>query len=280
MDPLMRSQRKFQRLLVTAWVLCVSIDQSSDMAQRWHCSLFYLPLLCVLCLHSGQAVKVENVLTQSNFYQTEEPTGEYMFQFDEDEIFYVDLDKKETKWRLPQFGEVSTFEAAGALQNIGIMKQNLNIMIKRSNHSAAVSVRPEILTFTENPVVFGEPNTLICYTSKFFPPVIGIEWLKNGQPVAAGVSSTDYYPASDGSFSRFLYAAIIPEQDDVYTCSVTHDGLKTNPTYKTWSPEAPAPYSEMYENVICGLGLAVGILGIIIGIVLIFKAIKNQRRAY
>ncbi|KAM8952318.1 HLA class II histocompatibility antigen, DR alpha chain-like [Pelodytes ibericus] len=252
------------------------------MAERQPFSLYYLPLLCVLYLHSSQAVKVENVLTQSNFYQTREPSGEYMFQFDDDEIFYVDLDKKETKWRLPQFGELATFEAAGALQNIGIMKQNLKIMVERSNHSAATYVAPTINTFTENPVVFGEPNILICYTSKFFPPVIEINWLKNNKPVPNGLSETDFYPAPDGSFSRFLYLAFVPEEDDVYTCAVTHDGQAMNPTYSVWKPDISAPHPEIAENLVCGLGLAVGIIGIIFGIVLIFKALKmnNQRRGH
>uniref|UniRef100_A0A8C5Q9Q3 Ig-like domain-containing protein n=1 Tax=Leptobrachium leishanense TaxID=445787 RepID=A0A8C5Q9Q3_9ANUR len=248
------------------------------MAKIRLCSLYYIPLLCVLYLHSCQAVKVDNILTQSNFYQTKAPSGEFMFQFDEDEIFYVDLDRKETKWRLPQFGEVSTFEAAGALQNIGILKQNLNIMRQRSNYSAAPNDPPEILTFTENPVVFNEPNVLICYTTRFFPPVITMEWLKNGERVTSGLSETDFYPASDGSFSRFLYLTFIPEKDDIYTCSVTHAGQQMNPTYKMWRPESTISYSETKENVVCGLGLLVGLIGIIIGIILIVEAMRNNRR--
>ncbi|XP_053329276.1 RLA class II histocompatibility antigen, DP alpha-1 chain-like [Spea bombifrons] len=250
--------------------------ENSIMSERWCLSACSLLLICAVRLHCSQAVKVENVLTQSNFYQTQEPTGEYMFQFDEDEIFYVDLDKKETKWRLPQFGETATFEAAGALQNIGIMKHNLNIMMKRSNMTAARNVAPDIHLFPENPVVFEVPNTLICLASKFFPPVVKMSWMKNNQPVTDGVSETDFYPTPDGSFRKFLYLGFVPKQDDIYTCSVEHAGQPTNPTNQFWRPETSSPHPETSENIICGLGLAVGIVGIVAGIVLIFKALRRS----
>lgn len=84
---------------------------------------------------------VENVLTQAEFYQRDEKlqqdSGEFMFDFDGDEILHVDLQKKETVWRLPEFGEFASFEAQGALQNLAVLKSNLEIMMKRSNRSQA-----------------------------------------------------------------------------------------------------------------------------------------------
>ncbi|KAM5146748.1 mamu class II histocompatibility antigen, DR alpha chain-like [Mantella aurantiaca] len=237
--------------------------------------LGWILMICVFPLPSSDAVKHENVMTQSNFYQTLEPTGEFMFQFDKDEIFNVDLDKKETRWRLPQFGEMASFEAAGALQNIAVMKFNLNILEKRSNFTKAKSVPPELHVFSDKPVIVGEPNELICLSTKFFPPVIKMSWLKNNQPVSDGVSETDFYPAPDGSFSKFIYLATIPREGDVYTCSVEHAGQTTNPTNKFWEPEISKPDSETFENVICGLGLFYGMCGVIAAIVLICKGMKN-----
>nr|AMD82131.1 MHC class II alpha chain [Rhinella marina] len=199
--------------------------------------LLNLGLVCWTCIyvHTSQAVKVGNIMTQSNFYQTLEPSGEYMFQLDGDEMFHVDLQTKETRWKLPEFGRISTFDTAGALQNIGILKFNLDIYEKRSNYTKAKSVaRDDIQVFTEMPVVLGEPVTLVCLATQFFPPVIKMSWLKNNEPVTVGVTETVYYPAPDGSFSKFLYFAIIPQKGDVYTCSVEHDGLSMNPTNKFW----------------------------------------------
>ncbi|XP_075692622.1 HLA class II histocompatibility antigen, DR alpha chain-like [Rhinoderma darwinii] len=250
------------------------------MSQRKHLHLGLFSLACMFYVNTSQAVKVENILTQSVFYQTLEPTGEFMFQFDKDEIFHVDLQQKETRWRLPQFGELAGFEASGALQNIGVLKFNLDIYEKRSNYTKAKSVaRDDIHVFTEKPLVLGQPVTLVCLATQFFPPVIKMSWLINNQPVTDGVSETDYYPAQDGSFSMFLYLATLPKEGDVYTCSVEHAGLSINPTNKFWTPEVPKHISETSENVVCGLGLAVGIIGIVAGIALIFKGKKNMNQA-
>lgn len=51
----------------------------------------------------------------------------------------MDLEKKETVWRLPMFSTFASFDPQGALRNLAIVKQNLNIMIKRSNYTAATN---------------------------------------------------------------------------------------------------------------------------------------------
>nr|DBA20459.1 TPA: hypothetical protein GDO54_017236 [Pyxicephalus adspersus] len=206
------------------------------------------------------------------------PTGEFMFQFDKDEIFYVDLDQKKTEWRLPQFGQVASFEAAGALQNIAVLQNNLGIYERRSNFSKANNVAPNLFVHSEKPVVVGEPNVLICVARQFFPPVIKMSWMKDNHPVTGGVSETDFYPAPDGSFSKFLYLAIIPREGELYTCSVEHAGQTINPTNKFWRPEVPKVVPETTENIICGLGLFIGICGIITGIVLICKGMKDMHQ--
>ncbi|XP_075042572.1 RLA class II histocompatibility antigen, DP alpha-1 chain-like [Mixophyes fleayi] len=246
----------------------------NNMSQRQHLHLGYLYLICGFFLSTSQAVKVGNVLTQSDFYQTLEPTGEFMFQMDEDELFYVDFEEKQTRWRLPEFGEMTGIDTAATLGAMTLLKNNLEVLKKWSNNTKATYVAPEINVFTEEPVNLGEPSTLICLTTKFFPPVMKMSWLKNNHPVTVGVSETDFYPAPDGSFSKFLYVVLIPKQGDVYTCSVEHAGLSVNPTNKLWRPEPPRHVSETSKNVVFGLGLAFGICGIIAGIALIFKA-KN-----
>lgn len=65
-----------------------------------------------------------------------------MFDFDGDEIFHVDIGKSETIWRLKEFGQFASFEAQGALANLAVDKANLEIMIKRSNHTPAANGTP------------------------------------------------------------------------------------------------------------------------------------------
>ncbi|XP_075346690.1 HLA class II histocompatibility antigen, DR alpha chain-like [Mycteria americana] len=244
-----------------------------------------LALLAVMTLQGVGAVKVGNVLIQTTFHQRDERLqqegSQFMFDFDGDEIFHVDLQKQETIWRLPEFGTFASFEAQGALQNTAVGKQNLEIMMKRSNRSQGTIAPPEVTVFSEDPVELGDPNVLICYVDKFWPSVISITWLRNGNEVTDGVLETVFYPREDNSFHKFSYLPFIPTRGDYYDCRVQHEGLATA-LLKHWEPQVPLPASESTETLVCALGLAVGIVGIIVGTILIIKAMKmnsarNQR---
>ncbi|NXH68988.1 DRA protein, partial [Hydrobates tethys] len=173
------------------------------------------------------------------------------------------------------------FEAQGALQNMAVDKQNLEIMMKRSNRSQATIVPPEMTVFSEDPVELGDPNVLICYVDKFWPSMINITWLRNGQMTTDGVLETIFYPRDDNSFRKFSYLPFIPTRGDYYDCRVEHEGLPTA-LLTHWEPQVPLPASESTETLVCALGLAVGIIGIVVGTILIIKAMKmnsarNQR---
>uniref|UniRef100_A0A8C3FFX6 Ig-like domain-containing protein n=1 Tax=Chrysemys picta bellii TaxID=8478 RepID=A0A8C3FFX6_CHRPI len=180
---------------------------------------------------------VENMLSQAEFYQrmdqSQRETGEYMFEFDQDEILHVDLERKETVWRLPNFSKFTSYEAQGALGNAAVGKANLESLIKSFNHTRAQNVPPEVTVFPEGPMELGEPNVLICFVDKFSPPVLSVMWLKNGQEVTEGVYETDFYPRQDNSFRKFSYLPFLPSQGDFYDCRVEHRGLP-EPFTKHW----------------------------------------------
>uniref|UniRef100_A0A674K273 Ig-like domain-containing protein n=1 Tax=Terrapene triunguis TaxID=2587831 RepID=A0A674K273_9SAUR len=185
----------------------------------------------------------ENMLSQVEFYQrtdrSQQESGQYTQGFNQDEMFYVDLERKETVWRLPDFGKFASFEAQLALGNAAVGKQNLEIMIKRSNRTQAENVPPEVTVFPRGPVELGEPNILICFVDKFSPPVLSVTWLKNGQEVTGGVYETDFYPRQDNSFRKFSYLPFVPSQGDFYDCRVEHGGLPE--TFTIHWGEAGAP---------------------------------------
>lgn len=51
----------------------------------------------------------------------------------------MDLDKKETVWMLPEFGQLASFDPQGGLQNIAVVKHNLGVLTKRSNSTPATN---------------------------------------------------------------------------------------------------------------------------------------------
>ncbi|XP_006882259.1 PREDICTED: HLA class II histocompatibility antigen, DP alpha 1 chain-like [Elephantulus edwardii] len=235
-------------------------------------------LTSLLSIQRAGAIEADHVSTYAMFAQTESPTGEYMFEFDEDEQFYVDLDKKETVWHLPEFGRAFSFEAQGGLSNIVIMKSNLKIMIDRSNHTQDTNVPPEVTVFPKEPVELGQPNTLICHIDNFFPPVLNVTWLRNGEVVTKGVGESLFLPRTDYKFYNFQklhYLTFVPSAEDVYDCKVEHWGLE-EPFLKHWEAQEPIQVPETTETVVCILGLAVGLVGIIAGTVLIIKALRSS----
>uniref|UniRef100_A0A8D2B0J2 Ig-like domain-containing protein n=1 Tax=Sciurus vulgaris TaxID=55149 RepID=A0A8D2B0J2_SCIVU len=210
-----------------------------------------------------------------NLYQSYGPSGQYTHEFDGDEQFYVDLQKKETVWSHPMFSDIGKLDPQSALQNIAIVRHNLDILIKRSNSTAAPNKVPDVTVFPKSPVMLGRPNILICLVDNIFPPVINITWLSNGRSVTEGVSETNFLSKSDHSFLKIAYLTFLPSDDDVYDCKVEHWGLD-KPLLKHWEPQIPNPVSELTETVVCSLGLIVGLVGIIVGTIFIFQGLRSD----
>ncbi|XP_049620669.1 mamu class II histocompatibility antigen, DR alpha chain [Suncus etruscus] len=230
--------------------------------------------IVLMNLQESWAIKEEHVIIQAEYFMQPEDTGEYMFDFDGDEIFHVDRSKKETIWRLKEFENFASFEAQGALANLAVDRTNLDIMMKRSNNTPNINEPPEVSVFTQKPVELGDPNVLICFIDKFSPPAVNVTWLKNGEPVNTGVSETVFLPREDQFFRKFHYLIFLPSTDDVYDCKVDHFGLD-KPLLKHWEYEAPITLPETKENVVCALGLIVGLVGIIVGTILIMKGVRK-----
>uniref|UniRef100_A0A8C3F7S0 Ig-like domain-containing protein n=1 Tax=Chrysemys picta bellii TaxID=8478 RepID=A0A8C3F7S0_CHRPI len=131
-------------------------------------------------------------------------------------------------------------------------------------------VPPEVTVFPRGPVELDEPNVLICFVDKFFPPVLRLTWLKNGQEVTGGVSETDFYLRQDNSFRKFSYLPFFPSPGDFYDCRVEHWGLP-KPFTKHWEVQVHTPVPKTTETLVCALGLAVSIIA---GTILIIKGMK------
>ncbi|XP_036212474.1 SLA class II histocompatibility antigen, DQ haplotype D alpha chain-like isoform X2 [Myotis myotis] len=232
-----------------------------------------LTLTTLLSRCGGEDIVADHVGAYGiNVYQSYGPSGQYTHEFDGDEEFYVDLDKRETVCWLTGFSEFKYFDTQTALINMAIFKYNLDLLIKRSNSTAAPNKVPEVTVFPKAPVELGQPNTLICAVDNIFPPVINISWLSNGHSVTQGISETSFLSKSDDSFLKFSYLTFLPSADDVYDCKVEHWGLD-QPLLKHWEPEIPAPISELTETVVCALGLALGLMGIIMGAIFIIQGL-------
>lgn len=235
-------------------------------------------VVVLMCSQKSWAIKEEHTIIQAEFYLSPDESGEFMFDFDGDEIFHVDIGKSETIWRLEEFSKFASFEAQGALANIAVDRANLDIMKNRSKNTPDANVAPEVTVLSRSPVNLGEPNILICFVDKFSPPVVNVTWLRNGQPVTKGISETVFLPREDHLFRKFHYLTFLPSTEDYYDCEVDHWGLE-EPLRMHWEFEEKTLLPETKENVVCALGLFVGLVGIVVGIILIMKGIKKRSAA-
>ncbi|KAF5907361.1 beta-2 microglobulin precursor, partial [Clarias magur] len=80
---------------------------------------------------------------------------------------------------------------------------------------------PEIKVYSQNPVVYGKKNVLICHISGFYPVYMDIKLLKNGDEIPNSEQfGLEFH--SDGMFHQSKKASFTPDTDNKFTCRVKH----------------------------------------------------------
>lgn len=73
------------------------------------------------------------------FYQSYDASGQFTHEFDGEQLFSVELKKREAVWRLPEFGDLTRFDPQNGLASIAMIKAHLDILVERSNHTRATN---------------------------------------------------------------------------------------------------------------------------------------------
>ncbi|XP_048203961.1 HLA class II histocompatibility antigen, DO alpha chain [Perognathus longimembris pacificus] len=204
------------------------------------------------------------------FYQSHGASGQFSHEFDGEQLFSVDLKNSQAVWRLPEFGDFMNFDPQRGLMSIAMIRAHLDTLVDRSNRTRATSVPPRVTVLPKSRVELGEPNTLICIVDNIFPPVINITWLRNGHAITEGVTQTSFYTRPDHLFRKFHYLTFVPSAEDVYDCKVEHWGLDA-PLLRHWEPQVPTQPPDTTETMVCALGLAIGLVGFLVGTILIIS---------
>lgn len=89
-----------------------------------------------------------------------------------------------------------------------------------------------------------EENTLICFINHFFPPTINIKWTKNDIEVAVEDPFIKCLPNPDGTFYVFSTLDFVPNEGDIYSCTVEHKALE-EPQTKFWGENQEASCYEV-----------------------------------
>uniref|UniRef100_A0A8C1VQ17 Ig-like domain-containing protein n=1 Tax=Cyprinus carpio TaxID=7962 RepID=A0A8C1VQ17_CYPCA len=110
-------------------------------------------------------------------------------------------------------------------------------------------------------------NTLICHVTRFFPPPVRVLWTKNN---VKGFAID--YPNKDGTLNLFSQLSFIPEEGDIYSCFVKHKALQLiSQIFVSVCSDVEITEPSTGPSVFCGVGLALGLLGLATGAVFIAK---------
>ncbi|XP_059194417.1 H-2 class II histocompatibility antigen, A-U alpha chain-like [Centropristis striata] len=202
------------------------------------------------------------------------------FEFDAEEILYVDFDREEVVYTVPRFivDDVSKiFDNLNVFKNAKKAKnacQPILEVYKLEERSPPEETDPpENVLYPADDVQLGVENSLVCFVNHFYPPHIKVTWTRNGQQVLEGVSLSRYYPNNDQTFHQFSTLTFTPREGDIYSCTVEHLALD-RPQTRIWEPNF-SPHSVGLD-VYCGVGLTVGLLGVAAGTFLMVKGYYGQ----
>lgn len=205
------------------------------------------------------------------FCQMGNPSEGLFEAYDSDLLFSFDFSQKTRVPRLPEFADWAQDQSDTSdilfdkwfcqqlVQNVGPQLDG-KIPVSRGFPIAEV--------FPLRPLEFGKPNTLVCFVSNLFPPMLSVSWQHHLEPVQG--SGPTFVSAVEGlSFQAFSYLNFTPQPSDLYSCIVTHE-IDRYTAIAYWVPQNALP-SALLENVLCGLAFGLGVLGIIVGTALIIS---------
>uniref|UniRef100_A0A8C9VFD4 H-2 class II histocompatibility antigen, A-U alpha chain-like n=1 Tax=Scleropages formosus TaxID=113540 RepID=A0A8C9VFD4_SCLFO len=203
--------------------------------------------------------------------QTGDVDPEDELELDGDEMLHLDFKTKELVFTMPEFAGRWRAEgwAQQALANQQVCKNNLDLNAQAEQYPPEEIDLPQVTVYPRDEVSVGGSNTLICFVNNFFPPPVKVKWTKNEVEVTEGVTLSRYYPNKDFTFTQYSTLPIIPQDGDVYSCTVEHKGL-SEPETRLWEPEIQE-VSDIGKTVYCGVGLTLGLLGVGVGTFFLIK---------
>ncbi|KAM9766004.1 HLA class II histocompatibility antigen, DR alpha chain-like [Menidia menidia] len=227
-------------------------------------------LLFLCCVLTASAEVLHEDLAVSG---CSDSGGEFMYGLDGEERWYADFTKKQGVQPLPPFiseGDYpGGYEAAENDQHT--CRINLKIFRKGMKDPPLERDPPSSLTiYIRDYVELEQPNTLICHVSGFYPAPVRVHWTRNGQNLTEGASINAPFPNKDGTFTQISRLPILPQQGDVYSCSVEHLAMSQQMT-RIWDVDAASPQPAVGPAVFCGVGLMAGLLGVSAGTFFLIK---------
>ncbi|XP_044211897.1 RLA class II histocompatibility antigen, DP alpha-1 chain-like isoform X1 [Thunnus albacares] len=218
-----------------------------------------LILSCVLC------VSADILHEDLNIVGCSDSDGENVFTLDGEELLYADFKNKKEVYPQPSFIDRIQYEEGAydvAVANQQICKSNLKkSRVGMKDIPLNLDPPSSPIIYTRDDIELGEKNTLICHVTGFYPAPVKIYWTKNGENVTEGTSINVPFLNQDITFRQSSRLEFIPQQGDMYSCTVTHPATK--PLTSIWVVEKTQP--GVGPAVFCGVCVTLVLLSVAVG---------------
>ncbi|XP_075773241.1 HLA class II histocompatibility antigen, DR beta 4 chain-like [Pelodiscus sinensis] len=132
------------------------------------------------------------------------------------------------------------------------------------------AVQPQATVYPSGPQP--HPHLLVCAVTGFYPGLVEVTWLRNGQEQTTGVVSTELLQNGDWTFQILLMLEMSPRPGDVYTCRVQHISLPS-PLEVRWEAQSDSARSKMLTGV---GGFVLGLIFLVPGLVVYLRNKKGR----
>ncbi|XP_041671184.1 H-2 class II histocompatibility antigen, A-U alpha chain-like [Cheilinus undulatus] len=211
----------------------------------------------------------------------ENSTTQVQYEFDGEELLYMDFVKDEIVYSVPPNMVCNPSEviddirihrdAFKAKRGCSVVEAVLRI---EGIHPPEEKDPPVSILYPADEVQLGVKNNLTCFVNHFYPPEIKVSWTKNDRLMSDGVWLSRYYPNEDQTFHMFSTFEFTPEEGDIYSCTVEHVALDW-PQTRIWDVDV-GPRS-VWPDVFCGVSMTLGMLGVVGGTILMVKASQEHK---